>query len=388
MPVWLTIAQNDLKLFLRDKAGYVWLFIMPVVFIYFFGIAFRFDSSEKKTVLWIDNQDQGIYGKCFLAELEDKGELILEPKPQKKEEDLESVSLPRLIVIPEDFSVKIQAGTPVTIQYLLGKKGNTESNQLVQIRLVRAIASLISHLIEIESNSKKNFEQLEDYQQFVQSRTNRVILNISSAGSQKKMPSGFHQALPGTLVLFLLLNLFIYGGTMMAQERQSGVMKRLAVYPISRRQIIVGKIAGRVLLAAVQIFYFFLLAKFLFKVSLGNDKLALGCILLAYSWACASFSVLLGAFVTNPEKITGLGVLLGNLMGALGGCWWPLEIVPDFMKTLGHLFPTAWAMDALHQLISFGGSFERILTELTVLSAFALGATFLASRVLRYSAEP
>lgn len=35
-------------------------------------------------------------------------------------------------------------------------------------------------------------------------------------------------------------------------------------------------------------------------------------------------------------------------MSSLGGSWWPLEIVPDFMRTLAHMLTiNAWAMDAL-----------------------------------------
>ena len=34
-----TIALNDIFMFLKDRMGYVWLFAMPLVFIYFFGMA-------------------------------------------------------------------------------------------------------------------------------------------------------------------------------------------------------------------------------------------------------------------------------------------------------------------------------------------------------------
>jgi len=71
-------------------------------------------------------------------------------------------------------------------------------------------------------------------------------------------------------------------------------------------------------------------------------------------------------------------------MAALGGCWWPLEIVPDFVKRLAHLVPTGWAMDALHQLITFGGGFAKAKGAIGVLFLFGLAANFTAAKCFRW----
>ena len=73
-------------------------------------------------------------------------------------------------------------------------------------------------------------------------------------------------------------------------------------------------------------------------------------------------------------------------MAALGGCWWPLEIGPDFMRTLAHCFPTGWAMDALHNLDQLWGErWADVRLELAVLSGFGLLATGLAAKCFRWS---
>lgn len=61
-----------------------------------------------------------------------------------------------------------------------------------------------------------------------------------------------------------------------------------------------------------------------------------------------------------------------------------MEVVPDDMKTVGHAFPTAWTMGALHQLISFGGGWAQIQAELSVIIVFASATTALAAKFLRY----
>jgi ABC-2 type transport system permease protein len=41
------------------------------------------------------------------------------------------------------------------------------------------------------------------------------------------------------------------------------------------------------------------------------------------------------------------------VLAALGGCWWPIEITPEWAQHVQKLVPTGWTMDALHKLVSF-----------------------------------
>lgn len=375
MNLILTLALNDVKLFLRDKSGYVWLFVMPVLFVYFFGLAFKAPNPEVQVGVWVQNQDRGRLGHYLLKELEAQGLLLL-PWAEKKE----SERISRKIEIPVDFTDKINTGEQVKVLYTKDPQGKTEAHFLVEIRLFRAIVALTANLVEFGEVLP---ESDMAYQAFREKQEKVIDVKVTYAGDEAKIPGGFHQTLPGTLVLFLLINLLIYGGTGLAEERQSGVFRRLGLYPLSKFQFVAGKILGRMFLAVVMILYFLALSP-VFGVSLGKDYFALVMVLLVYCWTCSALSVLIGTLVTHPEKIIGLGVLVGNTMGALGGCWWPMEIVPETLKTIGHLFPTAWTMDALHQIINFGGSFSEIISEIVVLTVFGLAFTLIATRYLRY----
>jgi len=65
----------------------------------------------------------------------------------------------------------------------------------------------------------------------------------------------------------------------------------------------------------------------------------------------------------------------------LGGCMWPLSIVSQTMRNVGHVTPQAWAVDAWTDLLSRGGTLATILPQLAVLTAFAAG--FLAIATIR-----
>jgi ABC-type multidrug transport system permease subunit len=144
-----------------------------------------------------------------------------------------------------------------------------------------------------------------------------------------------------------------------------------------------GKVYGLVLLGGLQIAVFLLLGQFVFKVNLGSELPAILLTLVVYSWVAASLGVLVGSLIKAEEKVTGLCVLASLVMAALGGCWWPIELVPDSVKLIAHLIPTGWALDALHQLITFGGGFAAAKSAIGMLVLFGLAANAAAARFFR-----
>jgi ABC-2 type transport system permease protein len=72
-----------------------------------------------------------------------------------------------------------------------------------------------------------------------------------------------------------------------------------------------------------------------------------------------------------------MGVFLGLVLAALGGCMVPLEIFPPLMYRIAHLIPHAWAIEALNESIATDAGPAQVASKLWVLAAF--GAALLAA---------
>ncbi|HJY83441.1 MAG TPA: ABC transporter permease, partial [Candidatus Binatia bacterium] len=103
--------------------------------------------------------------------------------------------------------------------------------------------------------------------------------------------------------------------------------------------------------------------------------------------ALVSFGVSLvfcmGTVFRSPEQATSLGPWLGIVLGMLGGCMWPREVVPPFLRALGYCSPAAWAMDGYLALIFDRVSARLILPEVTVLLLFAAALALIGLLRLR-----
>jgi ABC-2 type transport system permease protein len=78
-----------------------------------------------------------------------------------------------------------------------------------------------------------------------------------------------------------------------------------------------------------------------------------------------------------------MGVFLGLVLAAIGGCMVPLEIFPPVMYTIAHFVPHSWAIEALNGSISRSASPADVGTELVVLAAYSAGLLALATVLLR-----
>jgi len=107
-------------------------------------------------------------------------------------------------------------------------------------------------------------------------------------------------------------------------------------------------------------------------------------LLLVFTFAVAvgCMGLCLGFVVKEEEKLIGLSIVLALTMSALSGCWWPAEIMPQWMQQAATVLPSGMAIKAFHHLISFGHGFEAIWPYLLGLTGIAVLFSVLFAAVL------
>jgi len=373
----LLIGHHDLRLFLRSKVSYVYLFAMPLVFVYFMGYANRGPGApaNPRPAVLFENGDTNFLAAVLLDELGLQGLRAVGPE--------QAAEAARGIRIPPDLTQRVLAGEQAQVELLEREGPFSGEAAMIELRLVRALVAINSHVVAAATASGPGAPLTEAALRKAQNAPSTVRLDARFAG-RKPMPTGFNFSLPGNLVMYVMLNLLVFGGASLAAERRNGVIRRLAMHPISAGALVGGKIYGLLLLGAVQILVFLVAGRLGFGVNLGSNLPAIAVLLPTYAWVAAALGVFVGSVVRSEDKVIGLCVLSALVMAALGGCWWPLEIAPAALKTIALCLPSGWAMQGLHQLISFGGGFGEAKEAIGVLALFGLGATLLAAKSFRH----
>lgn len=378
----LFIARQDVRNQLRQGSTLVWLFVMPPIFFYFIGtVTSGFSSSISggpATPLTVVAESPGFLQDQFHLRLTDANfaphwAASLDPGTEDNE-------TARILTFDGNLSDKILAEKSVKVSY--DTTANALTRQFEAIRIQRSLYTALADIVIADASSTASLDPaaLADL-----NNTPRIWqLDVRPAGERQQIPSGFEQAVPGTLVMFTLLVLLTSGGTMLVAERKQGLLRRLASAPISKSEVISGKWGGRMVLAALQVTVALAVGTILFEMNWGPNFGMVAIVLAAWAGFCASAGLWLGSIAKTEAQAGGLGVLSANALAALGGCWWPIEVTPEWMQLVQKFLPTGWTMDALHKLISFQSGALSAVPNVIILVIASVIMAWLAIRRFQY----
>lgn len=203
----------------------------------------------------------------------------------------------------------------------------------------------------------------------------------------KVIPTGGYDYLefvaPGILgqsVLFIS----IFFGIMMVWDRESGVLSKILIAPISRTSIVFGKalsagvlgIAMGVVLMAVEIllgipFYPNLLY-----------TLAVFPVIVLLSALFASLSIVIANFFRTRERVMGFGQLITMPLFFTSNALYPISIMPQWLQYISMVNPLSYGVDLLRSLL-LTGNLSNMWLDLAVLFGYLFAFTLIGARLMR-----
>jgi ABC-2 type transport system permease protein len=371
------IARSDLWFMLRQRETILWVFAMPLLFFYFIGTVtsgFSGDGDPRDNLALQTAAPQGVVLDAIVHRLEERNFRVDRPATQAA---LEPYT--RRLAIPAFTDESVGAGTQVQATLVLRNEGPGAS--LDQFRVSRALYTVAADLAVLKSTGQP---VTPDALAALASAPRQLTLAVKPAGKREEPPSGFSQAVPGTMVMFTMLILLTSGAILLVVERQHGLLRRLASAPITPGAIIAGKWTARMALGIVQVLFAMLVGRVVFGVDWGSSLPMVVLVMVAWAAFNASFGLLLGNLARTQPQMTGGGVLTTMVLAALGGCWWPIEITPKWMQSLSLALPTGWTMDALHKLVNFGYAPGSAAPHVAALAVAAVLCGWCGAKIFRY----
>ena len=384
----LHLALHDTRLFVMARESLFYMFIMPVLFILFFSVVFRASGPEQvKVSLQVVDADGGFLGEAFVAQLgsEQFDVTVLTPA------EADTTDFIRRLTIPAGFTDSLLVGRRVALPFVKNADSNLEYDAAAEVRLHQAQASFLSALIgqHMRTGGPPTEAALPELLALINAPA-RVTVDESYAGTGRPVPSGAGQSIPGMLTMFVVMVVMIGGSESLTREKQAGTLARLATTTLSRGEIITGKllhlslvglIQALVLMAAGQVIGAIHL--FGIEFSWGADWWVIAVFAVPYGISVACVTLFISGLFRTTQQAESLAWLIGMVFAAMGGCMWPIEFMPAFTIYLAHLFPTYWAMQALHGVVTFGRGADVILLPSLVVLAYGLLFGWLGARTMR-----
>jgi ABC-2 type transport system permease protein len=397
----ISIAFKDLQILLQDRGSLFMLFLLPLLFIIVFsGALGAIGSSGKDTriALVVVDLDGGKSARTLLEKLDQAGGVRVELQEQTKAMTrLNLDDIPRVLIIPENFTRSIAASDPTTLRLIVHPDADIEQTDAVR-RVVEGVArdmTLEIQLIEaleqmrdMQSGIRESADafttdrmQKQARSQFERAQTEPLVAvkqKVPQAEGQKEEPLNASTfAVTGMTVLFVFL-MAQKTAESIYEEKKVGTFRRLLAAPMSKAALLAGKMLPNLITGIVQSAVIFAFGIFglrligMTPVTLGVEPLATVLVVVLIALCSSAFGILIAALARTEAQIGGLSTLLLWGMGFLGGGIMPLFFLEQFLGPLPKIVPHYWANHALTNLMTRGLGLADVTTDIAVLLGFTV----------------
>ncbi|MDY3551505.1 ABC transporter permease [Gemmata sp. JC717] len=183
---------------------------------------------------------------------------------------------------------------------------------------------------------------------------------------------------PSYTVMFAFF-LVLSVGWLFVAERKHGTLVRLRAAPLTRGEILLGKLLPCLVVSLLQGAFLLIAGRVIFGMTWGHRPELLLPLVASTSFAAVGLAVLVASVARTETQVAVYGTLLVLVLGGVSGSLMPRELMPEQMKTASLVTPHAWALDAYNQLLTVPEpNITVVLTACGVLCAFGAAFTALA----------
>ncbi len=386
----LLIAYKDLKLIFRDRAALIMMLLTPFLLTLGMGaLTGGFSKETSSTIndipVEIINHDQDLLGNALVdifRSTELKGLIVAQVH-----DDLEGAKAlvdadrtAAVIFIPAGFTASITSGSqqnPLQVEfyanptkaYSVGVLRSILNQFLNQVEIGRiagevVVTQLLQNGLIVPEQAMQVGLSVGEQIGITSFGVNSIKLKTEAAEDEALKFNILAYVAPGMATMFLMFTV-TYGAQSLLMESRLGTLQRMLVAPTLASSVLGGKFAGIFFTAVAQLSILIGGTTLLFRLNWG-DTLGVILLILAAAVAATGWGVFFAAIFKTPGQIgvTGSAVML--IFGLLGGSFFDLSMLPDWVQVLVKISPNSWA-NAGFLVLSLGGKLSNILTNLFAL---------------------
>ena len=166
--------------------------------------------------------------------------------------------------------------------------------------------------------------------------------------------------------------------------RQSKLLRRLQLSPVSTRTIVGARVAVTVAVALLQMTIFIGLGAAAFGLTLAGSWWMTIPLLVVGTLCFMAIGLLAGAVAKTTEGAVNMANFLVLPMAFLSGSFFPLEGAPSWLRFVSNLLPLKHLNEGMLDVMVRGEGPSAALLPIVILAGFALVVTLVAARLFRW----
>lgn len=359
------IARKEVIQLRRDVRSLVLAFLLPVALLVLFGYAITWDVNDIKTA--VVNQDKSARSRELIDALTASGYFTITSYLDAVSEIDERLAKgvdQVAIVIPPDFAKDIDGGKTAQVQALVdGSDANTAT---IILAYTEAVVNGLSSKIALQGR-----------------RMQLPVVAQSRVWYNEELTSR-NMIVPGLVAVIMMIIAAMLTSLTIAREWERGTMEQLAATPVTRVEVVIGKLLPYLAIGLIDVVVCSLLGVWLFGVPFRGSPWLLMILSFFFLTGGLGLGMFISAVAHSQLEATQLAMLITFLPAyLLSGFMFAIDVMPVVLRGITFLVPARYFLVVTRGIFLKGVGVEVLRVQGLLMILFSLVGFVLAVRVFR-----
>jgi len=361
----LAIARKELWQLTRDRLTLAMMVILPVMQLLLFGWAINTDVRHIPLVVY--DQDRSATSRDLVRRMEVTGyyDTVGQVRSYGEiDQALQSGTAQVGLVLPAGLGSDIALGRGATVQLVV----DGSDPMTVGSATETAVGLVTAYSQEIV------VEQLA-----AQGAAPPRLLSVAVATWYNPELRTAVYIVPGLIGMILSMTMIMLTAMAVARERERGTLEALIVSPVSRLEIVIGKIVPYVVIGYVQMTLVLMAGHYVFDVPLEGSTTLLYLLSAAFIAVSLGIGLVFSTVAKTQQQAMQMSFffMLPNIL--LSGFMFPFEGMPKPVQYLSQALPLTHYLRIVRRITLRGGSWEYVSTEFGWMCLLLVAVVMLAA---------
>ena len=357
----VSLTRANLRSFSRDRAALFWTLAFPIVFVIMFGTIFAGGGDPKYSLGWVDQDGSAVSAELRSALADNAPVELTDATLDEARAAMTKGDLDGIIVIPKGLAgvAARRGGLPLTVTVITDPSRSSTSAAVLQIAngLVAAANLQLS------------------------GATPLLAVGVDSLQTQQLNSVSF--IVPSILAM-ALMQLGVFAAIPLVQQREKLILKRLNATPLPRWVLVGSNVLVRLVIAAAQTALIIGIGVSMLGVQIAGNWLAIVGFVALGALTFTSIGYVIASFARTEEAANGMTSVVQFPLMFLSGIFFPLEIMPDWLRGVATFMPLTYLGDALRQSMVGGVPFQPLGIDALVLVGWLAVTLGISARYFRW----
>ena len=363
----LALTWKEFLQLRRDPMTMKMVAAVPVLQLLIFGYAINYDVKHLKTIVL--DESRSYESRELVAKMVATEYFSVVGRVDSLKELRSTIDSGQAVVglvIDRDYGKNRHRGVPARALLIVNASDSTTANQAM------SVASGISNGLSLQALGRAAGWEKDGVMP--------IDMRTRPWYNPEMKTSTF--IVPGLIAIVLTFTLMQYTATSIVRERELGTLEQLQVTPLTRTELIIGKVLPFILIGYVQLTILVVMMRFLFGIQTEGSIAALYLLTGLFIAAVLGLGILISTLSQTQMQASQVTTFFVLPFVFLSGYIFPIDGMPMIFQYLAKLVPANYIMQIIRGIILRGAGINDLWNPIGWLSLYTV--VILGLAVMRF----